>query len=65
MHKGNPLKFSQRMPHVVILALSKGHTCALGANILSIDADTVRRYLRLYEEKGLAGLLANHYKGRA
>ena len=42
---------------LAILALSEGHSFALVANILDIDDDTVRRYLTLYQEKGLAGLL--------
>ena len=50
---------------LAILALSEGHSFAFVANILCIDDDTVRRHLNLYKEKGLAGLLENHYKGRA
>merc|ERR1712135_90270 len=30
-----------------------------------MDDSTIRRYLKIYQEKGLSGLLEHHYKGRS
>ena len=49
----------------VILALDDGFSFDNIAKILRMDDSTIRRYLKIYQEKGLSGLLEHHYKGRS
>lgn len=49
----------------VILALGEGFSFETISKILHLDDSTARRYLILYQEKGLSGLLEKHYKGRS
>ena len=49
----------------VILALDDGFSFDNVAKILRMDDSTIRRYLKIYQEKGLSGLLEYHYKGRS
>ncbi|MDR2440390.1 MAG: IS630 family transposase [Planctomycetaceae bacterium] len=48
----------------IVIALAEGFTPSELAKIFLIDADTVRRYFRLYKEGGINGLLEIHYAGR-
>ena len=47
----------------VILSLDDGFSFDNIAKILRMDDSTIRRYLKIYQEKGLKGLLEHHYKG--
>ncbi|MDR1382461.1 MAG: winged helix-turn-helix domain-containing protein [Planctomycetaceae bacterium] len=49
---------------MVVLALAEGFSPSQVAKIFLLDADTVRRYFRLYKEGGINGLLEIHYEGR-
>jgi transposase len=49
---------------LVVLALSEGFHPSQLAKIFLLDADTIRRYFRLYKEGGINGLLEIHYEGR-
>lgn len=49
----------------VILALGDGFSFDNIAKILRMDDSTIRRYLKIYQEKSLLGLLEHHYKGRS
>jgi transposase-like protein len=49
----------ERLRCHALLLLSKGYSYSQTADILFIDEDTVRQWLRRYEEKGLDGLKNN------
>ncbi len=48
----------------VILALGEGFSFETISQKIYLDDSTARRYLALYQEKGLSVLLDKHYKGR-
>jgi transposase len=48
----------------VVLAIARGYTVSELALIFMLDGDTIRRYIRLYKESGINGLLEIHYNGR-
>jgi transposase len=48
----------------VVLSLADGCSASQLSKIFLLDADTIRRYFRLYKEGGINGLLENHYAGR-
>jgi transposase len=48
----------------IVIAISEGFSLSQLAKIFLIDADTVRRYFRLYQEGGINGFLEIHYEGR-
>jgi transposase len=49
---------------LIVLALGRGQSASLVADMFLIDSDTVRRYFRLYQEGGINGLLEIKYEGR-
>jgi transposase len=49
----------------VVLALAEGFSPSQLSKIFLLDADTIRRYFRLYQEGGINGLLEIHYVGRS
>jgi transposase len=46
-----------------VLLLNEGFSFAEVAKILLLDDTTIRRHILLYKEKGIDGLLENHYHG--
>lgn len=46
-----------------VLSLNAGHDYSQVASILLLDEVTLRRYVKSFKEKGLAGLLEFHYTG--
>ena len=46
-----------------IILLDRGMSCEAIGQVLLIDDDTVRRWHRVYEEGGLAGLVQSHHEG--
>ncbi len=48
-----------------LVLLDAGMSCAAVATVLLLDADTIRRWHRLYEEEGIEGLASFGYEGSA
>lgn len=47
-----------------ILLLNQGYTYRQIAKILLLDSGTLREYFKQYKQKGLDGLLEDHYQGK-
>ena len=60
-HKAEGLKVRRANAH---LLLDKGHSASFVASVLFLDADTVRRWCRDFEQKGMASFDLAEYPER-